>query len=118
MSRDSRRLDDILATTKKIAVRAHDGRERFDNDEERQAALERWVGIIGEAAACLSSELKDAYPEVSWPRIVAMRNRLVHDYLNIDLDILWDVVSVEVPTLAEQIAEIIQDLEWAAEGDS
>lgn len=87
MKRDARRLDDILQVARKITARAHDGRERFDHDEERQAAFERW------------------------PRIVAMRNRLVHDYLNIDQDILWDVVSVDIPALAERIAAIVEDLE-------
>lgn len=59
--------------------------------------------IIGEAANQLSAELIEAHPEIPWRQIVATRNRVVHGYFEVDLDILWAVAAVEIPKLATQI---------------
>jgi len=61
------------------------------------------VQIIGEAANRLSSEVVDAHPEVPWRQIVASRNRVVHSYFDVGLDLLWTVAAINIPHLAEQI---------------
>jgi uncharacterized protein with HEPN domain len=63
--------------------------------------------MIGEAAAGVSDELVVAHPEVAWRQMIAMRNRVVHAYFDIDLDILWHVVTLDIPKLATQIAVIL-----------
>lgn len=106
MRRDDERLADILEASDKIAARAALGRERFDADEDVQLAVVHLVQVVGEAASGLSGELTSAHPETPWRQIVAMRNRVVHGYFEIDLDILWDVVTIDVPRLARQVHAI------------
>lgn len=64
------------------------------------------VQVIGEASSGLSDEITSAHPEVPWRQIVAMRNRVVHGYFEVDLDILWDAVTLDVPKLAAQVQKI------------
>jgi uncharacterized protein with HEPN domain len=77
------------------------GRQRTDLDGDRMLlfALVRAVEIIGEAAAKVSVETRTEAPSVPWAAIVAMRNRLVHAYFDIDHDILWKTVTEEIPAL-------------------
>lgn len=62
-------------------------------------ALVRAIEIIGEAAAKVSSTTRDAHPDIPWKAIIAMRNRLIHAYFDINTDILWVAVTQEVPAL-------------------
>jgi uncharacterized protein with HEPN domain len=77
------------------------GRTRADLDTDRMLlfALVRAVEIIGEAASRLSDETRSAAPAVPWPRIVSMRNRLIHVYFDIDHDVLWKTATEEIPQL-------------------
>lgn len=75
------------------------GRSDLDTDEMLLFALVRAIEIIGEAASKLSQATKLASATVPWTAIVAMRNRLIHAYFDIDRDILWKTVSEEVPSL-------------------
>jgi uncharacterized protein with HEPN domain len=98
-------LADILDAADKIATKVAEGREGFDRDEYAQLALVHLVQIIGEAAARLSNEVVENHPEIPWRQIVAMRNRVVHGYFDVDLDVLWTVVDADVPKLAQAIRE-------------
>jgi uncharacterized protein with HEPN domain len=77
------------------------GRRRADLDTDRMLlfALTRAIEIIGEAASKVTEETRALVPSVPWLRIVAMRNRLIHAYFNIDRDILWKTASEEIPPL-------------------
>ncbi len=77
MRGDAERLADMLEAAEKIEHQAAFGRTRFDRDEIVQLALVHLVQIIGEAAARVSDELRVRYPEIPWPQIVGMRNRVV-----------------------------------------
>src|SRR5712691_6670575 len=68
-------------------------RSDFDTDETLALALTHLLQVIGEAARRVSSEFADAHPEVPWRAIVGMRHRVVHEYLFVDRDIVWDVVT-------------------------
>jgi uncharacterized protein with HEPN domain len=104
--RDDERLADILEATEKIAVRAAKGRVAFDADEDTQIVLVHLIQVIGEAAAGLSDGFIAQHPEVPWRQIIATRNRVVHGYFEVDLDILWDVAVVDVPQLTVQVLAI------------
>ena len=110
MRRDAERLADIIEAADKITARVAKGRETFDEDEDVQIVLVHMIQIIGEAAAGLSDELVDAHPEVPWRQIVAIRDRVVHGYSEVDLDILWNVALGDVPPLAEQVRAILSAL--------
>lgn len=71
----------------------------LDSDDMLRFALVRAVEIIGEAAARTSIESRSALPSIPWNAMVAMRNRLIHAYFDIDHDILWKTVADEIPSL-------------------
>ena len=77
------------------------GRERADlgRDLMFQYALVKAVEIIGEAASQISDETRSQHPLIRWRAISAMRNKLVHVYYDINYDIVWDAVRVDVPVL-------------------
>ena len=78
-------------------------REDLDTDLVLAAALERFIEIIGEAASRVSAPGRDARPGIPWTEIVGMRNRLVHGYASVDHDVLWAVVTRDLPILLEAI---------------
>ncbi len=108
MWKDEAYLLDMLLTARKV-VRFTQGLtgERFDGDELLQLGFLHLVQTIGEAAAKVSRGFRKAHPEIPWGDIIGMRNRLVHDYSNIDLDEVWDVVSEDVPALISQLEGLI-----------
>ena len=79
------------------------GRERSDLDRNRMLlfALVRAIEVLGEAASKVSMETRVSLPEIPWPAIVGMRNRLIHGYFDIDAEIVWKTVTVEVPPLRD-----------------
>jgi len=83
------------------AVRFAAGRERKDleTDEMLSLALTRAVEVIGEAASRISEAGRAEFPEIPWRVIVAMRNRLVHAYFDVDRDVLWRTVEEEIPAI-------------------
>jgi uncharacterized protein with HEPN domain len=108
--RDGERLADIIEAADKIAVRAAKGRAAFDGDEDTQIVLVHLIQVIGEAAAGLSDGFIAQHPEVPWRQIIATRNRVVHGYFEVDLDILWDVAMIDVPQLATSTPAALRDL--------
>lgn len=85
------------------------GRDGFLADDTLQLALLMLVQRIGEAASHVSSDFRTAHPEVPWHSIVGMRHRIVHDYLNINLGILWNVVSESLPALVPHLEAILAE---------
>jgi len=71
-------------------------------------ALVRAIEIVGEAASRISPETRLAISSIPWAKIVAMRNRLVHAYFDVDLDILWKTVAVEIPVLSALISDYME----------
>lgn len=69
-------------------------------------ALTKLVEIVGEAAKQVSTETRQAYPEVPWSAAAKMRDRLIHHYFDINLDILWTTVTVDLPELLKVVPEI------------
>jgi uncharacterized protein with HEPN domain len=89
----------------KEAVNLLSGKEKEVLARERvlELALVRLIEIVGEAANRLSIEDQSRYPSIPWREIVGMRNRLVHGYDAIDLDVLWDTVQVDLPQLIKEL---------------
>jgi len=79
----------------------------LENDEVLQLALTRLAELIGEAASHVPLETQAQYPEIPWPKMVSMRNRLIHGYDFVDLDILWDTLRVNLPALLAQLETIL-----------
>ena len=66
-------------------------------------ALVKSIEIIGEAASRVSAEARAEVPAIPWQQMVAMRNRLIHAYFDVNLDILWDTVQTELPPLVVEL---------------
>ncbi len=81
--------------------------EMFQNDDKTIDAVIRNFEIIGEAANRIPDELKDKFNEVNWHRIRGFRNRIVHDYMGVDLEIIWQIIEKNLDELQKQIEEII-----------
>lgn len=77
------------------------GRSRSDLDTERQLnlALVRLLEIVGEAASRMTPEDCARFPDIPWPQIIGLRNRLIHGYDDVDLDILWQIITQDLPPL-------------------
>lgn len=84
-------------------------REDLDADRVLELALTRLVEIVGEAAARVSREAQARYPHIPWPEIVGLRNRLIHGYDAVDLDILWDIVQIDLPPLIVSLRQIVAE---------
>ena len=69
------------------------------------------IEIIGEAGARVSPEIKSATPAIPWADIAGMRNRLIHAYFDVDLDILWETVMNELPPLQRLLETILAEME-------
>lgn len=93
------------------AIEMANSRSRADLDSDRmlELSLARLVEIVGEAATRTSAEIREAHAGIPWREIVAMRNRLIHGYDSIDKDILWEVVTNDLPPLAAGIEQILRD---------
>jgi uncharacterized protein with HEPN domain len=87
------------------------GRVRGDLDTDKMLrfALVRCVEIVGEAAARLSDETRSSAPEIPWAAIVGMRNRLVHAYFDVDTEIVWKTVTIELHELAGLLRHLLRN---------
>jgi uncharacterized protein with HEPN domain len=108
MRSEQQYLLDIVEAADAIArFLAEIDRETFLKDELRQSAVMQKVGVIGEAAGKIESPLRSKYPEVDWPKVVGMRNILVHSYFSVKLDIIWQTAVQSVPDIREKVARIL-----------
>ena len=81
-------------------------RAEYDANEHLRLALTHLVQTIGEAARHVSDPFRTANPAVPWAKVIAMRHKVVHDYLDVDYDIVWTVVSEELPALIPGLERI------------
>jgi uncharacterized protein with HEPN domain len=82
-------------------------REDFDNDELLRLAITHLLQIIGEAARRVSLDFRAAHPEIPWKAIVGMRSKVVHDYLNVDEDIVWETVKEDLAPLVIELERLL-----------
>jgi uncharacterized protein with HEPN domain len=78
--------------------------EMFQNDDKTIDAVIRNFEVIGEAANRIPDEIKDKFNKVNWHRIRGFRNRIVHDYMGVDLEIIWEIIEKYIDELKEQIS--------------
>ena len=103
MKDDRLYLGHILEAVDRILLFGQDGETRFRTDVRTQDAIIRNLQVMGEAAKKVSAQTRDAHPEIPWKDIAGMRDRVVHDYFGVSLDIVWDVVVHHIPPLRDKV---------------
>lgn len=93
----------VEAAEKAVSYAEHRSRADRESDELLRLALTKLVEIVGEAAQQLSEATRAEYPEVPWSAAARMRDRLVHHYFDVNLDVLWSTVTEDLPALLGQV---------------
>ena len=75
----------------------------LERDEMLRLALTHLVELVGEAAGRVPQAVQEKYPQIPWPKIISMRNRLIHGYDFIDYDILWKAITDNIPSLLTEL---------------
>lgn len=83
-------------------------KKNFLKDETLKRAFVRSIEIIGEAVKKLPDDFRKSHSAVDWRAMAGTRDKLIHDYLSIDYDIVWDIITVEIPELRKQIKKILK----------
>jgi uncharacterized protein with HEPN domain len=91
-----------------VSMVASRERDALDTDRMLSLALVRLMEIVGEAASRLPDEFRSRYPQVPWRDISDLRNRLIHGYDTVNLDVLWTIAHDDFPPLIEQLERILE----------
>ena len=101
-------LNDILEAAKRITLYTDNiPYEAFLSDIKTQDAVVRNLEIIGEATKQIPDEIRQHAPHIPWKSITGMRDKLIHQYFGVNLDIVWNVVQDDLPKLVEAIESIL-----------
>ncbi|UCD86107.1 MAG: DUF86 domain-containing protein [Deltaproteobacteria bacterium] len=98
-----------MADASRKAVNFALGRERSDLDKDEMLALAiiRLLEIVGEAAKGIPEDIRRNHPEIPWNQVTGTRDRLIHGYYDVDNDIVWAIVTNDLPTLITELEKII-----------
>jgi len=107
---DETRLRHILDAARE-AVNFLEGlhRKNLDTDRKLSLSLVRLLEVVGEAARSVSSELRRKHSDIEWKSMVGMRDRLIHGYFDVNLDVLWETVTNDLPPLIDRLERILAD---------
>ena len=81
--------------------------DMFSKDRKSVDAVVRNLEIIGEASNRLPTDFKDNHSQIQWHKVVGLRHRIVHEYFGIDLQIVWQILQKDLPSLREAISQIL-----------
>ncbi len=98
-------IKDIEESVKNIS------REKFERTKDIKDANIRRIEIIGEAVKNISNNTKEKYKEIEWNKIIGTRDKMIHHYFGVDLDIIWNIVKINIPDLKIKILKIKKDME-------
>lgn len=107
MKSDAVYLRHILASCDKILRFCSEGKDAFWRDDRTQDAVIRNFEIIGEAVKRLSDDARRAHPQVPWREIAGFRDVLIHDYMGVKLELVWNAVSDHLPRLRQAVVDLL-----------
>ena len=108
--REQTRLQHMLdAALKARQFTAGRTRADLDSDEMLMLSLTRLLEILGEAAKAVPDDIKQQRSDIPWQQISGTRNRLIHGYYHVDLDIVWAIVTQDLPPLIEALQELLSE---------
>jgi uncharacterized protein with HEPN domain len=107
LKNDHAYTDHIINCIKKIRkfVKGIDKKE-FSKNELIQDAIIRNFEVIGEASKKISPDFKKVYYDIPWKEISGMRDKLIHDYLGVDIDVIWKTIEIDLPILLKELKKI------------
>jgi uncharacterized protein with HEPN domain len=107
MKADLNRLRHMLEAARE-ATRFVQGRQRSDLDSDRMLFLSllHLLSVLGEAAKAVSEEVRNHYPQVAWKEIAGTRDRLIHHYFDVNKDIVWQIVTSDLPSLVVELEKV------------
>jgi uncharacterized protein with HEPN domain len=110
MSRDDAYLYDILESAR-AALEYMYGKtwDEFSTDPMLQDAVVRRLEIVGEASGRVSNETQKKYSHLPWQAMKGTRNKIIHEYDSIELDIIWDIINQDLPHLVSELEKIISN---------
>ncbi len=101
-------LDDIISSIKKIEKYINNvSFEEFSDNEMIVDAVVRNLEIIGEAARNLEDDFKETNSHIPWRNMIGLRNIMIHEYFGIDLNIIWKIVTDDIPKTKPEILKLI-----------
>jgi len=101
-------LNDILASINETIEFTGDMTfDEFSSDKKTINAVIRSLEVLGEASRKIPDDLKAESPEVPWKRMTGMRNKLIHEYFGVDLEIVWAVIKEELPPLFHHLEKLL-----------
>ncbi len=101
-------LGHMLDTARKITAKVHSiSRQTYNADENVRLALVHLVQIIGEAARRVSDTRRQSLPDIPWREITGMRHKIVHDYMDVDEDLVWEVATIDMPILIKNLEMVV-----------
>lgn len=83
-------------------------KDKLRKDKLRQSAVIRELEVIGEAIKNLPVEFTDKYPNIEWRKLAGLRDKLIHHYFGVDLNIVWEVIEKDLPDLKKKLKEILK----------
>lgn len=89
-------------------------KQTFLHDLQCQDAVTRNLAVIGEATKKLPRSIRDGHPQVPWKAIAGMRDKLIHDYVSVDVTVVWDTVQQDLPILRAAVSELLDEQNKAA----
>ena len=110
MSEDRIYLLHVRDAIADILVYAEAGEDAFLRETMRQDAIIRKLDVIGEAVKQFSDNTRDSKPDIPWRKVAGMRDRLIHQYFGVDLDLVWNVVRLELPALLEAVDDVLSQM--------
>jgi uncharacterized protein with HEPN domain len=112
MLRDKQTLIDIFTAIQQTLLYAQGiDQDNLKQDDEKQAAILYRLIVIGEATKRLSDELREQYSIIPWRQMAGLRDVVIHDYDELDFDILWNVIHVSLPDILPEIQAISESLD-------
>jgi uncharacterized protein with HEPN domain len=108
VDKDRIRIQHMLDAAERIvAFTSGISKEQFLADEKLNLAVIRLFEILGEAANNISDKLREDYPDVPWREIAGVRNRLIHGYFDVDLNIVWQIIQQDIGALISNLKFIL-----------